>query len=141
MENVLARAEAARDGADEALFLNEKGALTEGTVTNVFLVSGGKLSTPSLESGLLAGIARADVLDLAVQLDITVRQDEVLPQALLDADEAFLTNSLMEVMPLTRVDGHAIGAGVPGPVTQRLMQAYREMVRESCAVDSAESGV
>lgn len=141
MENVLARAEASRAGSDEALFLNENGALTEGTVSNVFLVSAGKLVTPSVESGLLAGIARADVMRLAGGLDITVRQEEVSLQSLLDAGEAFLTNSLIEVMPLTRVDGRPIGAGVPGPCTQELMQAYREMVRKSCAVDGAEIGL
>ncbi len=129
LESMLARQEARKVGVDEALCLNEKGSLAEASMSNVFLVADGMLKTPGLESGILPGITREAVLKLAPQLDINTLEQDIRLEELLHADEAFLTNSLIEVMPLTEVDGKAVGNGTPGPVTRRLMTAYRELVR------------
>jgi len=130
LENMLARQEARTAGADEALFLNEKGLLAEASVSNVFLVVGGVLKTPGRESGILPGITREAVLELARRVDIPVVEGDVTLDELLDAGEAFLTNSLIEVMPLTEAAAKMIGSGVPGPVTTRLIAVYKELVRQ-----------
>jgi branched-chain amino acid aminotransferase group I len=128
LENVLARQEARAAGADEALLFNERGFLAEGSTTNIFIVSGEMLATPSTESGALPGITREAALELAQSMGImpVVRQVEL--GELLKADEAFLTNSILEIMPLTRLDDKPIGSGTPGPVTQQLMSTYKELI-------------
>lgn len=128
MENVLAKQEAKAAGADEALFLNERGLLTESSTANIFLVSKGMLVTPSVESGVLPGITREAVLELAQRLGIEAIEREVKPKELVEADEAFLTNSIFEIMPLTWLGEKPIGSGKPGELSQRLMSAYKEMV-------------
>lgn len=128
LENVLARQEAKTPGADEALLLNERGFMAEGSTTNIFIVSGEMLATPSTESGALPGITREAALELAQSMGImpVVRQVEL--GELLRADEAFLTNSILEIMPLTRLDDKPIGSGKPGALTQRLMSAYKKLI-------------
>jgi branched-chain amino acid aminotransferase len=128
MESMLARQEARDAGVDEALFLNEKGYLTEASGSNVFLVKNSVLKTPRMASGILPGVTRVVVFELAAQLGITVREVNVRLEEILSADEAFLTNSMIEVMPLTEVNKKPIGSGKPGIITQQLMQAYQEMV-------------
>jgi len=128
LENVLARQEARAIGADEALVLNEHGFLVEGSTTNIFLVDRQVVITPSIESGALPGIAREAVLELAQAMGGVLVIKQVELRELLAAEEAFLTNSILEIMPLTRLDDKPIGPGKPGPLTRRLMSAYREMV-------------
>ena len=132
LNNLLARKEAKAAGADEALLLNERGFLCEGSTSNVFLVSGGNLITPNEESGCLSGITRQTVIELASELGISVIQQEIKLEELRQADEAFLTNSILELMPLRTVDGKPIGGGIEkersGKVTESLMKAYRELV-------------
>ena len=115
-------------GADEALLLNERGFVAEGSTANIFAAGGEMLVTPSTESGVLPGITREAVLELAESMGKmpVVRQVEL--GELLRADEAFLTNSVLEIMPLTRLDDKPIGSGRPGPLTQRLMSAYKKLV-------------
>jgi branched-chain amino acid aminotransferase len=129
LQSVLARIEADRNGAQEAILLNARGYVAEASTSNVFAVAGGSLATPSVDSGALPGITRAAVIELAAEARLPVTERLVTPEELLDADEAFLTNSLMEIMPLTELDGQPIGSGRPGPVTQQLAEAYRELVR------------
>lgn len=132
LENVLARNEARAAGADEALLLNERGMVAECSASNIFLVRKGVLCTPPVESGVLPGVTREVVLELAQSVGISFKVMEVGLKELLRAEEAFLTSSIIEVMPLTQVEGKVIGDGKPGPVTRRLMRAYRELVtRES----------
>jgi len=128
LENVLARQEARAAGVDEVVLLNERGFVAEGSSTNIFLVSCQMLITPSIESGALPGITREAVLELAKSMGImtVVKQAEL--GELQTAREAFLTNSILEIMPLTRLDDKPIGSGKPGPVTQHLMSRYRELV-------------
>lgn len=128
LENILARTEAQRAGADEGLWLNTRGLVCEGTISNVFLVRDGELFTPHEGCGLLPGITRRIVLDLAAQSGLKAQEAEVTPKDLRTADEAFLTNSLLELMPLTEIDGQPVGSGRPGAVTQKLQGWYREVV-------------
>jgi branched-chain amino acid aminotransferase len=129
LDNLIARREARAKGADEALFLNEQGRLCEGSTSNIFVVSGETLITPSLHSGTLAGITREAVIEVARAENLEVAEKEVSPEELAAADEAFLTSSLIELLPLVEVEGKPIGAGRPGPLTQRLSEAYAALVK------------
>ncbi|MFQ6121888.1 MAG: aminotransferase class IV [Dehalococcoidales bacterium] len=139
--SVLARMEAEASGLDEALLLNEHGFIAEGSTSNIFFVSSVGLVTPSLESGILPGITREVVMELADSLGVNVTEGEVKLEDLGQFDEAFLTNSVMEIMPLVEVRDNegkslTIGSGRPGKLTKRLMAAYKEMVeRETSRVN------
>jgi len=139
MENVLARTTARASGYDEAIMLNEKGHLAEGTTTNVFLVSHGELITPSLESGVLPGITREAVLEIARTSDIRTNERPVTLDELIEAQEAFVTNSVLEIMPLVSIDGKPIGTGKPGKLTGDLLAAYRKLVDEAVELDRSKS--
>ena len=129
VSNILARMEAKAAGCDEAIMLNELGYIAEGSTANIFLVSEGKLSTPSLESGILPGITREAVLEIARDLNIKTVERQVELRELSRAEEAFVTNSIIEVMPLTWLNGEPIGTGKPGKLTRNLMAAYKELVK------------
>ncbi|MCJ7744564.1 MAG: aminotransferase class IV [Dehalococcoidales bacterium] len=128
LESILARQEARAAGIDEALCLNEKGLLAEASMSNIFLVTNGILRTPGQESGILPGITREVVLELASPLGINTLEHDIRLDELFQAQEASLTNSLMEIMPLTEIDGKPIGSGRPGPLTKRLAMAYKKLV-------------
>ncbi|MCH8345672.1 MAG: aminotransferase class IV [Chloroflexi bacterium] len=128
LENLLVREDARRQGVDEAILLNTRGLVAEGSASNVFLVLDGRLVTPNLSSGCLAGVTRQAVLELAAESGLEVIETDVELAAFEDASEAFLTGSVMEVMPLTRLDDGPVGSGRPGPVTGRLHRLYQEMV-------------
>ena len=133
--SVLAKVEAEVAGLDESLLLNERDFITEGSISNVFFVANSGLITPPVESGILPGIARQVVMELAGALDINVREVDIKLEDLGHFDEAFLTNSVMELMPLVEVGDKAgkvitIGSGKPGTITRKLMAAYREMVEK-----------
>ena len=135
LEHVLARQEASSRGADEALFLNTAGRLADASAANLFLVArGGGLVTPPVEEGVLPGVTRAAVLQLATTLGIRAEERPVEIGKLRAAGEAFLTNTLIQVRPLVRVDGRTVGTGEPGPVTRRLQDAYRDLVRRELGV-------
>ena len=131
LDNLLARGEAKAAGVDEAILLNEEGFLTEGSMSNIFLVSGHTLLTPSVDSGILPGITREVVLELALSLGIETTERRIKIEELLQADEAFFTNSLIEIMPLTQVSGQILGSGGAGVATQKLMAAYRKLVEQA----------
>ena len=128
LESLLSREEARQAKVEEAILLNEKGEVAEASTSNVFLFSRSILKTPPLGSGILPGITRGIVLRLAAQLNIKVLEKAVLPEELAAADEAFLTNSVMEVMPLTALNSRPIGSGRPGALTGRLTSAYKDLV-------------
>jgi branched-chain amino acid aminotransferase group I len=128
LDNLLARQEAKLAGADEAILLNEQGFLAEGSMSNIFLVSDNVLLTPSEDSGIILGITREVILDLAPSLGIKTRERKIAIEELIQVAEAFFTNSLIEIMPLTQVDGQNTGSGRAGEVTQRLIAAYKELV-------------
>jgi len=128
LRNLLALRDAHRARATEALIFNTKGRLAEGSLSNVFIVSEGRLLTPSVEEGLLAGITRAAVLELAAEVGVPAEQRPLAVREVLDADEMFLTNSIMELLPVGRVERKEIGDGRPGSVTKQLASAYRALV-------------
>jgi branched-chain amino acid aminotransferase group I len=136
--SVLSRLEAEAAGLDEALLLNERGFIAEGSISSVVFVNRSGLVTPSLESGILPGITREVVLELADILKIDVIEGDVRSEVLRQFDEAFLTNSVMELMPLVEVRDKkgkiiVIGSGKPGALTRKLMAAYKEMVERETA--------
>ncbi|MBA7507517.1 Branched-chain-amino-acid aminotransferase [subsurface metagenome] len=131
MENILARMVARAAGCDEAIFLNEQGYLAEGSTANVFLVSNGELITPSFESGVLPGITREAVLEIARASNIETQERQVELKELIEAEEAFITNSILELMPLTWFEGKPIGSGKAGQLTKELLASYRKIVDEA----------
>jgi branched-chain amino acid aminotransferase len=133
LNNVLAMREAQASGAEEALLLNQRGEIAEGASTNVFVVRDGALITPVLEAGILAGITREVVLEIARALSLPVREDVLRPEDLMDADEAFLTSTTREVAPIRTVDGRPVGPSQPGPVTTRILEAFRAYAPGHCA--------
>jgi len=130
LDSLLARREAKLGGADEAVLLDEHGFLAEGSTSNVFLISDNTLSTPSEDSGIVPGVTREVVLELASSLGVKAVVRRIASKELNQADEAFLTNSLIEIMPLTQVGGQTVGSGRPGKVTRQLMEAYKALVHE-----------
>lgn len=128
LANLLAVHEAKQHGAQEALVLGRSGQLLEGASSNIFIVKHGTLRTPEPQPGILIGITRATVLAAAADEGIDAQEGEVRPEDLYDADEAFITSSIREVMPVVLADGHTIGQGTPGPVTKRLHEAYLRVV-------------
>jgi len=128
LNNILAKVEAKNAGAYEALMLNQDGYVAEGTISNVFMVSGGTLLTPPEEAGILMGVTRGFVIGLAEGLGIPVKEELITPDRLMSADEVFITNTTMEVMPVTAVDGVKVGTGRVGETVKSLRAAYSEEV-------------
>ena len=126
INNLLAVREAQAKKAAEPLMLNERGDVAEGASANVFIVAKGALVTPPLNDGILPGVTRELVLERAAELGIEARQQSIRVPDLLAAEEAFITSTLKEVMPIASVDGSPIGHGKPGPVTRKLLEAYRK---------------
>jgi branched-chain amino acid aminotransferase len=129
VDSVMALTEARASGAAEAILLNGRGEVCEATTANVFAVRGGRVETPALMSGCLAGITRDRVLGLCAKFALGGGEAEIPAAALRDSDELFLTSSTREVQPLVELDGRPVGTGGPGKVTRRLAAAYSAMVR------------
>jgi branched-chain amino acid aminotransferase len=125
--------EAHARGGFEALWLTYDGQVAEGAISNVFAVCGERVLTPPPDTPVLPGITRATVIELAVALDIPVREQRLTLPELVEADEVFLTNSLMEIMPVVRVEREPIGSEKPGTTTAQLYQAYADLVEQECA--------
>lgn len=125
LNNILAKHEAAGRGAFDALMLNAEGHLAECTTSNLFLVRGGALHTPSIDCGILDGITREIVLTLAREQGIPAEEGRYPAEFLAKAEEVFLTNTSMEIMPVRSIDGRPVGSGRPGPMTQRLREVFR----------------
>ena len=131
LANLLAVHEAKQKGAQEALMLGRRGQLLEGASSNLFIVKDGVVRTPEHQAGILMGITRAAVLAAATTEGIGVEEGEVRPEDLYGADEAFITSSIREVMPVVSADGRTIGSGAPGSVTKRLHEAYLRAVAQA----------
>lgn len=131
LNNILARMEVLKKGAFEGLMLNLKGQLAECTLSNFFLVQKGVLKTPALSCGLLPGVTRQKVLDLARVSGIRVKETVLYPRDIWKAEECFLTGTTVEVMPVVRVNGKRIGSGQPGPLTLSLLEKYRTLTNSS----------
>lgn len=126
LNNILAKREAIAAGVFDSLFLNWKGHLTECTVSNLFFVSQGRLQTPAIECGILDGITRELILQFAGELGIPIVEGRFTPQDLLRADECFLSNTTMEIMPVASIDRLPIGSGNPGPLTRQLRSHFMD---------------
>ncbi len=122
-------------GFDEALFVNRKGELVEGSRTNIFLVKDNCLLTPPIASGCLPGVMRQQVISAARRLKIRCAAKPLNAQDLLTADEAFVTNALLGIMPLTGLDKQKINTGNPGPITRRLARFYTTIQAMSPELD------
>lgn len=129
LNNVLAKMEGLKAGCKEALMLNHQGLVAECTGDNVFIVKANRLITPPKEAGILEGITRNAVLELAKEAGIDTAEEPLTRHDLFVADECFLTGSAAEVIPVVVLDGRSIGDGTPGPVTKQLNDAFRELVR------------
>ena len=129
MNNILAKIEAIKTGAFEGIMLNVNGYVAEGTISNIFMIKKGVLYTPHTDTGILEGVTRGLVLRLAKKKKIPVREALIRPTSLLSADELFITNSTVEVLPITVLDKKRVGNGKPGQITAVLLQAYKKEVR------------
>ena len=129
INSYLAGADAAKDGYEEAILLDQNGFLAEGTGENIFLVRGGKLYTPGLESDILLGITRDSVTRLALDLGFPVIEKALSVNELLSADEAFFTGTYAEIAPIKDVGHYPIGSNVPGPITRKIMAAFATAIR------------
>jgi branched-chain amino acid aminotransferase len=130
VESILAKQKARESGVDESLMLNDKGLLAESSSSNVFIVSQGMLKTPKIGSGFLPGITRQVTVELAHHLGLPYQESDIIPSQIASADEVFITNSMIEIMPVTRLEGQAVGAGKPGPISAKLSEAYQELLKE-----------
>ncbi len=129
LNNILAKIEGLRAGCVEALMLNHKGEVAECTCDNIFLVHDGVLITPSVDVGILEGITRDAVIELAQKAGIEVRQHPLFKHDVYTADECFLTGTAAEVVPVVKVDSRKIGDGKPGPMTRDLKDRFHLLAR------------
>ena len=130
LNNILAKIEGLKAGCVEALMLNHLGEVAECTGDNIFIVRDQHLLTPPYEAGVLHGITRATVMELAREDGLPVREITMSLEDLYEADECFLTGSAAEVVPVIKVDGNVIGEGTPGPVTRRLTDLFHLAVQQ-----------
>lgn len=129
LNNVLAKLEGLQAGCIEAMMLNHKGEVAECTTENIFIVTRGVLRTPPIEAGILQGITRDVVIELAERANIPVDASPMTRHDVYVADECFLTGSAAEVVPVVRIDERVIGNGAPGPITNQLREAFQREVR------------
>jgi branched-chain amino acid aminotransferase len=130
LNNIMAKLEGLRAGCVEALMLNHKGEVAECTGDNIFVVRSGMLLTPPPDAGILEGITRNAVMELAHKAGIDCREATLTRHDLYTADECFLTGTAAEVIPVVDIDGRTIGSGTPGPITDRLIRDFHALVRE-----------
>ncbi|TMI26767.1 branched-chain-amino-acid transaminase [Candidatus Bathyarchaeota archaeon] len=129
IQSVLAKFQAIDAGADEVLMLDHRGMVSEFHGSNVFIVKRGVVNTPTSAAGILHGITRMRVLKLAEELGHEVHERDITPYELLTSDEVFLTGTMAEVVPVVRMNGVAIGDGVPGPMTKEIIIAFQRTTR------------
>lgn len=131
LHNILARIEARLAGAAEGIMLNHQGYVTEATVDNVFIVHKGTLYTPIVTIGVLPGITRAVVIELATKhLELPIKEALLTRYDLYNADEVFLTGTAVEIVPVVKIDGRVIGDGKPGKITKELRKIFYEYARQ-----------
>jgi branched-chain amino acid aminotransferase len=129
LNNILAKIEGIRAGCQEALMLNHKGEVAECTGDNVFLLKHGVLRTPPLDAGILEGVTRNAVIELARAANIPVEETALTRHDVYTADECFLTGTAAEVIAVVKCDDRVIGSGRPGPVTRQLRERFQQLVR------------
>ncbi len=130
LNNIMAKLEGLQAGCVEALMLNHKGEVAECTGDNVFVIRSGSLLTPPPDAGILEGITRGAVMDLAHAAGIACHEATLTRYDLYTADECFLTGTAAEVIPVVEIDGRKVGSGTPGPITARLTADFHTLVRQ-----------
>jgi len=130
LNSILARIEANVAGFDDAIFLDKNGNVSEATGANIFIVKDGVLITPLPSSGILVGITRRLVINIAERLGYKVIERNVTPQELFSADEVFLCGTAAEITPVREVNKRAIGEGKPGKITKQIMKEFEELVKD-----------
>ena len=130
LNNILAKIEGHQSGCVEALMLNTKGEVAECTGDNIFIITKGKLHTPPPEAGILEGITRQTVLDIAADMGIPIKEAPMTRHDIFVADECFLTGSAAELIPVVKLDGRIIGDGKPGVITNRLLDRFHEETKK-----------
>jgi branched-chain amino acid aminotransferase len=130
LNNILAKIEAVRAGCQEAIMLNHNGEVAECTGDNIFVVKRGVLRTPHMVAGILEGVTRNAVHELAREARIPVQEMALTRHDVYSADECFLTGTAAEVVPVVKCDGRPIGNGKPGPITRQLRERFHQMARQ-----------
>ncbi len=128
LKSILSKEEANSKSAQEAIILNTDGYVAECVVSNIFIVNDESVVTPSLDTNILPGITRRTVLDICLDSGIPVSEERFTIERLIKSDEVFITNSLMEIMPVSRIEDSRIGKAIPGKTTQQLMSAYKNLI-------------
>jgi branched-chain amino acid aminotransferase len=131
INNILAKMEANRVGAGEGLMLNQFGMVAEATGDNIFVIKDGKIATPPPSAGCLKGITRGAAMELAENLGVPVREENLTLYDVYTADECFLTGTAAELIPAVALDNRPLGNGKPGDITRRLIGAFRALTAES----------
>jgi branched-chain amino acid aminotransferase len=129
LNNILAKIEAVNGGVEEAIMLNHQGFVAECTGDNIFIVKNQKLITPPVHAGILKGITRGSVIDLAVRGKIPVSEETLTRYDLYNADECFLTGTAAEIIPVVKIDGRMISTAKTGPMTIRLMRDFHALTK------------
>ncbi len=128
LNNILAKIEARQAGALEAIMLNDQGYVAECTGDNIFIVHKGRILTPSSQAGALRGITRDSIFDIAREVGVPIEEHDLTRYDVWNADEAFLTGTGAEVIPVVKLDGREVGAGRPGPIFEKILAAFRRRV-------------
>jgi len=140
LNNAIAMQQANQRGGEEALMCNYRGELSECSQSNFFMIRGGVLLTPPSEAGLLEGITRGFLFEVAREAGIEAREETLYPPDLETADEVFITSTTRELSPVVRIDRRIIGNGAPGPITLDLLARYRRYAWESTRSAMAAEG-
>lgn len=129
LNNIMAKCEASKAGCLEALMLNHKGEVSECTADNIFIVKNGQLMTPPTDAGILEGVTREAVLEIAVKAGIPTAEKTLTRHDVYVADECFMTGTAAEVIAVVRIDSRPIGDGRPGPITMKLQELFHKLAR------------
>jgi len=131
LNNILAKMEAKKKGADDAILLDVRGFVSEGCAWNIFLVKNGCVSTPSITSSILKGITRDAVIHLLGEVAIQVQERDISLSELFTADEAFGTGTASEITPIIEINGRTVGDGAPGPVTINVEERFKKLIEKA----------
>ena len=134
LNNILAKIECIKAGAAEGIMLNKDGYVSECTGDNIFIVKDNELFTPPVSAGILIGITRNVVIELAEEAGTTVREEQLTPDDLYNADECFLTGTAAEIIPVANIDGRKVSTGKPGKITLSLLKKYQELTAAHSSV-------
>ena len=131
LDSIIARSDAVPTGSFETIFLNELGHVCEGSVSNIFMVKGNRLMTPSLSCGILQGVTRKTVLELLPYAGLGIEEGGFGEEELKSSEEVFITNSLIEIIPVTAIDGRIVGDGKVGKITRKIHELYKDLIKEA----------